>query len=391
MGLKAIVKKNKAVYKAALILRKAPRPFLRFAMNAFHAIGGMDKNKVYFSCFSGRMYNESPKYISEALHEIRPDAKIVFRLNKHGMKQDDIPPYVIKAGQHSLKMLYHMATAKVVVKNAFIEPYMKIYKDQYYVQTWHGDRGLKRIAADIHPDCPPKHPDHKYISLGVSASDFGRDIYFRRALRYEGEMLDVGTPKNDILVNPPEGLAEKVRAKLGIREGEKVLIYAPTFRDATTGSHQKANFSLKKLREALETAHGCKWKILVRGHMLNSGVKGDEGLDVSLYPDVSELLLCCDMLITDYSSIAYDFMLLNRPIIHYHADREDYMLNSRLFVYDPEEMPLEIAHNEEELIKMAVNPADPKENCRKIAEFYGMHEGGNASMEAAKSIAAQLG
>ncbi len=391
VGLKAIVKKNKAVYKAALLLMKAPRPFLRFAMNVFHAFRGVDKKKVYFSCFNGRMYNESPKYICEALHEIRPDAKYVFRLNKEGMKQQDIPDYVVKVGRFSPKMLYHMATARVIVKSALMEPYMKKFKGQFYVQTWHGDRGFKRISSDIHPELPPKDKDYKYMDLGLSASDFGRDICFRRAMRYQGEMLDVGVPKNDILVNPPEGLADKVRAKLGIAADEKVLIYAPTFRNATTGSHQKANFSLKKLRETLETAHGCKWKILVRGHMLNSGVKGDEGMDVSLYPDVSELLLISDMLITDYSSIAYDFMLLNRPIIHFHADREDYMANSRLFVYDPEEAPIEIAHNEEELLKMAANPADPVENCRRISEFFGAHESGNASAEAARRIAAELG
>ena len=391
MGLKAIVKKNKAVYKTALLLRKATHPFLRFAMCACHALRGVDKNKVYFSCFHGRMYNESPKYICEALHEIYPDAKFVFRLNKHGMNQPDIPPYVIKVPQMSLKMLYHMSTARVIVKNTNFKPYMKKFPDQFYVQTWHGDRGVKRIALDAFPDQPHRSPDNKYMDLGLSASDFGRDIYFRRSLRFDGEMLEAGTPKNDILVNPPEGLAEKVRAKLGIAADEKVLIYAPTFRDATTGSHQKANFSLKRLREALESAHGCKWKILVRGHMLNSGVKGDEGQDVSLYPDVSELLLACDMLITDYSSIAYDFVLLDRPIIHFHADREDYMANSRLFVYDPEEMPFEIAHNEEELLKMAVNPADPAENCRAIREFYGTHESGCASMEAAKRIAKELG
>lgn len=390
MGLKAIIKKNKLVYHTALMLRKATHPFLRAAMCAFHALG-VDRKKVYFSCFHGRMYNESPKYICEALHDICPDAKFVFRLNKDGMKQTDIPPYVIKIKQNSLKMLYHMATAKVIVKNTNFKPYMKKFADQYYVQTWHGDRGVKRIAMDAHPDQPNRYPDNKYMDLGLSASDFGRDIYFRRAMRYEGEMLDVGTPKNDILVNIPEGLAGKVRGKLGIAAGEKVLLYAPTFRDKTTGSHQKANFSLKKLKDALENAHNCKWRILVRGHMLNSGVKGDEGMDVSLYPDVSELLLICDMLVTDYSSIAYDFMLLNRPIIHYHADREEYMAQSRLFVYDPEEMPFEIAHNEEELLAMAVNPNDPAENCRRIAEFYGMHEGGNASAEAAKRIAAQLG
>ena len=390
MGLKAIVKKNKLVYKTALIVRDATHPFLRFAMNVFHAFRGVEKNKIYFSCFHGRMYNESPKYICEALHEIYPQGKFVFRLNKDGMAQQDIPSYVIKVKQRSLAMLYHMATAGVIVKNTNFKPYMKKFADQYYVQTWHGDRGFKKIGLDAFPDQPKRCPDNKYMDLGLTGSDFARDISFRRAMRYDGEILNAGVAKNDMLVNPPAGLAEEVRAKLGIKEDEKVLLYAPTFRNATTGSHQKANFSLKKLKAALEEKHGCKWKILVRGHMLNSGVQGDEGMDVSLYPDVSELLLVSDMLITDYSSIAYDFVLLDRPIIHFHADREDYMANSRMFVYDPEEMPLIIAHNEEELIRMALDPADPAENCRAIREFFGVYESGKAARLAAERIRRQL-
>ena len=390
LGLKAFVKKNKAVYKAALIARKAANPLLKTVMTLFHGICGVEKNKVYFSCFHGRMYNESPKYICEALHEIYPEGKFVFRLNKAGMQQDDIPPYVIKVKQLSLKMLYHMATAKVIVKNTNFKPYMKKFADQYYVQTWHGDRGYKRIALDAHPDQPERYPDNKYMDLALAGSTFARDISFRRAFRYDGEILMAGVAKNDILVHPPEGLDQKVRAKLGIKEGEKVLLYAPTFRDKTSGSRQKANFSLKKLKDALENAHGCKWRILVRGHMLNTGVNGDEGTDVSLYPDVSELLLISDMLITDYSSIAYDYILLNRPVIHFHADREEYVEESRKFQFDPEELPFIIAHSEEELIKIAVNPPDAEENCREICDFYGVYESGNAAMQAAEYIRRQL-
>ncbi|MBQ3574135.1 MAG: CDP-glycerol glycerophosphotransferase family protein, partial [Clostridia bacterium] len=328
--------------------------------------------------------------ICEELHAIYPDAKFVFRLSRNGMKQQDIPPYVIKVGQYSLKMLYHMSTAKVIVKNAQFKPYMKKFADQYYVQTWHGDRGIKRIGVEVHPDKNVRSLEGKYMDLALSGSDFGRDICFRRAMQYKGEILDVGVAKNDILVNTPEGLADQVREKLGIRQGEKVLLYAPTFRNSTTGSCQNANFSLKKLKAALEKAHNCKWRILVRGHMLNSGVNGDEGEDVSLYPDVSEILLVSDMLITDYSSIAYDFVLLDRPIIHYQADREDYVANSRMFVYDPEELPFVIAHNEEELLKIAVNPPDPVKNCRDICAFFGIHESGSAAKQAAEYIRRKL-
>ena len=90
MGLKAIVKKNRAVYRLANAVRKLPYPLIRAYMAACHALRGVDGKKVYFSSFSGKLYNENPKYVCEALHEIAPDAKIVFRLNAQGMRQTDV-------------------------------------------------------------------------------------------------------------------------------------------------------------------------------------------------------------------------------------------------------------------------------------------------------------
>lgn len=390
MGLKAAVKKNKAAYKTVLALKKACDLLLKSAMSAFHAVEGVEENKIYFSSFSGGMYNDSPKYICEALHEIYPEGKYVFRLNASGMKQADIPEYVLRVKRCSLRGLREMSTAKVIVKNAYFKPYMKKFADQYYVQTWHGDRGIKRIVMDANPNRKKPFPDTKYMDLALAGSDFGRDICFRRAMRYEGEILEAGVAKNDILLSPPKNICEQVREKLGIGAHERILLYAPTFREKTSGGRQNANFSLKRLREALEAAHGCKWRILVRGHALNTGVGGDEGMDVSRYPDVSELLLISDMLVTDYSSIAYDYALLNRPIIHYHADRAEYTAESRKFLYDPEELPFIIAHNEDELLRIAAAPPDPAENCRAICEFFGVHESGSAARQAAERIRKQL-
>lgn len=388
--MKTFLKNHRALYKAALLVRKLVDAVLRMLMCIFHGICGIEKNKIYFSSFSGGMYNDSPKYICEALHEIYPEGKFVFRLNAYGMKQTDIPDYVIRVRQNSIRALKEMATARVIVKNAYFKPYMKKFADQYYVQTWHGDRGIKRIVMDANPNRKKPFPDTKYMDLALAGSDFGRDICFRRAMRYEGEILEAGVAKNDILLSPPKNICEQVREKLGIGAHERILLYAPTFREKTSGGRQNANFSLKRLREALEAAHGCKWRILVRSHALNTGVGSDEGMDVSRYPDVSELLLISDMLITDYSSIAYDYALLNRPILHYHADRAQYTAESRKFLYDPEELPFIIAHNEDELLRIAAAPPDPAENCRAICEFFGVHESGTATKQIAERIRKEL-
>ena len=132
-----------------------------------------------------------------------------------------------------------------------------------------------------------------------------------------------------------------------------------------------------------------KWEndeFICRGHILNGAVKSDAGIDVSRYPDVSELLLVCDMMITDYSSIAGDYLLMNRPIILYHADVAQYASQERALVFDPEKSPYKIAHNMDELIDIACNFGNAEENCRALYDFYGVKETGKASVLVAERI-----
>ena len=381
MDLKAIIKKNRFVYTAASRLRTLPYPFLRLFMRACHALRGTEKNKIYFSSFGGKLYNENPKYVCEALLRLCPDAKIIFRLNKAGMAQADIPAQVRRVPQFSPAALWHMATSRVLVKNAAFQPWMLKFPDQAYIQLWHGDRGLKAILLDKNPNM--HLPDTAWMDIGVSASRMGSEIYMRRGFGFTGELMEVGYPKNDILVHPPRGLADEVRRELDIPENARCLLYAPTFRDVSSGSAQAANFSLKKLQSTLEARTDEKWIMLTRGHNLNTGVAADAGTDVSAYPDVSRLLLICDMLITDYSSICGDYLLLGRPIILYHADRSEY---DRDLIFDPEASPYRIAHSEEELLALAAEGFDAAENCRALAEFYGMKESGHASELVARRI-----
>lgn len=384
MNLKALIKKNKFVFAAANAVRRAPYPLLRGWMRLCHAVCGVDSNKVCFSSFNGRLYNENPRFICEALHEVCPDAKLVFRLNRAGMSQKNIPEYVTKVGHPSLKGLYHMATSRVIVENTTLLPYMLKFADQKYIQLWHGDRGMKKTLAYLSDDALIRHPDWKLIDLAVTGSEYGTRVNMRNAFGYKGEVMEVGYPRNDILLaNPPE-IREKVRRELNLPENTRFILYAPTFRDV--GGEMSANFSAKRLIDALEKSTGDKWMILNRGHILNTGVHADAGVDVSSYPEVNELLLVCDMMITDYSSIAGDFLMLDRPIILYHADVKQYAEADRGLVFDPEESPYRIAYDMEDLIDIACNFGDAAENCAQLRTFYGVNESGRSCMQTAERI-----
>jgi len=385
--LKALLKKSKFTYKAALILRRLPDPFLAGWMRLCHGMLGVEKNKVYFSSFNGMLPNDNPRAVCERLHEICPEAKLVFRVNGRGMAEET-PDYIRKVPQHSLRGLKEMATSRVIVKNSGMLAWMRKFSDQYYIQTWHGDRGFKKIRLDRNAPEKPLLREAEYLDLMVSGSRFGSEVY-RTAFRFRGEILECGCPRNDILIENPADIAEKTRKELGIAPGVKVLLYAPTFRNSTTGAKFHAPLSLERVKHTLEQATGEKWVCLSRGHVLNIGVQSDAWMDVSRYPDVNPLLLVSDMVISDYSSLAGDFMLLNRPAIFYQPDLEEY-LSERGLYFDPLKSPLIVARTEDELIDILGKPIDGEKNCREVMDFFGSYETGQAALITARRIAEVL-
>ncbi len=392
MSIIAVIKKNPLLYRAADLARRSPWPLLRAIQRACHGLFGVDGRAVYFSSFGGSLYNDNPRAVAEALHEIAPDARIIFRLNRRGMAQGDIPDYVVRVPRRSLRGLRAMATSKVLVKNQQMQGWMLKFPDQFYVQLWHGERGFKRIRLDW-PNPNPRffrlyRREAKQLDLMVSGSDYAtRNIH--TAFDFHGEILECGCPRNDLLLKDPTGVAERVRSALGVPEGAKVLLYAPTFRFANAGGRQVAPLSLEKARACLEGATGGKWVCVTRSHELTRGMASDAALDASDWIEPGELLLATDLLITDYSSIAGDFMLLNRPAVFYQPDIDAYRGERGLY-FDPDQSPLITAHTEAELLDILSRPIDGPANCQAVLDFLGAHETGRAAEAVAQRIAQEL-
>lgn len=355
----------------------------RLLMRLFRAAHGIDANTVLFSSYVGRGYSDNPRRVSEALHALRPQTRIVWQLLP-GVAPEELPDYIEVVPARTLKALRAFSTARCFVDNFNRPHYMLKFPGQLYVQTWHGDRGFKKILFDMNTGEP--FPDGAQMDLAVSGSDFGSRVY-RSAFGYAGEILEAGCPRNDLLLNPPKGLSERVKKALGVPEGARVLLYAPTFRDATAGKPQAAALDLEKARLALERATGARWFCLSRGHDLNRGVSSNAQADASDWPEVGELLLATDLLITDYSSIGGDFMLLGRPAIYFQPDRADY---DRELYFDPDESPLIVAHAEAELMDILSGPIDAEANCRAVLDFFGAKESGHAAEAVARWIADRL-
>ena len=357
------------------------------AMRACRAIFGIDARRVLFSSYAGGGYSDNPRAVSEALHALRPDLTIQWELLP-GAPRDEVPDYVRIVPARSLAAVRAYATCRGFVLNNNRPGYMLKFPGQFYIQTWHGDRGFKRVMYDM--DTDETFPDGGQMDLAVSGSRFASGV-FRTAFRYGGEIMELGCPRNDALVNATPADVARARAALGVAEGTRVLLYAPTFRNGDAGGSHRAPLSLARVRERLEAATGAPWLCLSRGHELSRGVDSDAARDVSDWPDVTALLLACDMLITDYSSIGGDFMLLNRPVIYYQPDLEDYLSKDRKLYFDVDASPLMAVHDEAALMALLSGPIDAGANCRACLDYFGANETGRSARAVAEWISGTIG
>lgn len=347
------------------------------------ATKGIDTNKVVFMSFRGRSYSDNPRVISERLHERRPGTDIVwlFRGDAFREQMKKVPDYVRPVNRESRKSWIELATARVWVDNFTKDPELRGFpKDrQFYVQTWHGDRPIKKIAYDTDASF---YRLEEECSRVVTGSEFGMRMY-RTAFRYKGDYISEGAPRNDILVRNDPADIRRIRAKLGVPEGVKLLLYAPTYREDAAIIPREARMDLARTLDLLEEG-GEKWLCLYRAHYLSEGIDLDAVrgrlIDMSQYEDMSELLLVSDMLLTDYSSCATDYCIMDKPVFMYMADYDHY-LSTRACYYDPHETPLRIAHDQAELEHLIrTTDADTaRANCRALREYYGLRETGRAT------------
>lgn len=379
MNLKSI-KKLPAVYRLLSLLRKTGG---RAWMRAQYRLRGVQKKTVLFTSFKGRACSDSPRFISEALHALRPDVDIVWQLANPA----DAPEYARTVKPRSLAALTELATARCFVDNFNRPIYLEKYPGQLYVQTWHGDRGFKKIMYDMNDGLP--YPDGELMDLAVSGSEFGTGVY-RSAFRYAGEVMELGLPRNDLLVGGDPDRAKQVRRRLGIPMDAMVMLCAPTFRDANAGGAMDAGFDLSRALTALEAGTGRKWLCLTRAHDKNRGIAAPSAMDVTRYPEMAELLLISDLLITDYSSAAGDFVLTGRPAILYQPDLNAYISEDRGLYFDIRTSPFLRAESEGELMNLLKDFSNLPDRSREILDFFRANETGHAAQSVAEWISARI-
>jgi CDP-glycerol glycerophosphotransferase len=274
-----------------------------------------------------------------------------------------------------------------------------------FLQTWHGTP-LKTIAYDnkyvIANPAGFVRDVHEYRRWDyvISPNAFSTEI-LRRAFRgFAGEMLETGYPRNDVLNAPDrDEVRARVRAALGVEDGQTVVLYAPTWRDNLYHEQGPHAYTLALDLDALGRALGEEHVILLRLHFLVAANIGDTAgaavRNVSEYPDIRDLYLAADVMITDYSSAMFDWAVTGKPIVFYTYDLEHYRDEMRGFYFDFEPAaPGPLCRTTDEVISVMTDRdaalAPYAERYARFRERFCHWDDGHASARVVERVFADL-
>ncbi|MER6255813.1 bifunctional glycosyltransferase family 2 protein/CDP-glycerol:glycerophosphate glycerophosphotransferase [Streptomyces sp. NPDC001584] len=301
------------------------------------------KDIVVYDTFQGQGAGDSPRAIHEEL--VRRGEKLEhIWLVRDGRAE---VPATARAVQHgSVESWEVLARARYYVTNDNVPQRFERRSGQVVVQTWHGTP-IKEIGHDFVHDyyTSPEileglEHDSAQWTLLASPSSYATPL-LKRALGYDGEVIEAGSPRTDALVRPDAQRIAEVRRRLGLPEGKKVVLYMPTWRENNEGFSGGYKLDLRIDLDRARRELGEDHVLLIRSHhhvteQVRDGVRDGFVVDVSRWPDAADLLLVADVLISDYSSAMFDFAHTDRPILLFTYDLEHYRGTLRGFNFDLE-------------------------------------------------------
>ncbi|MBY7124810.1 CDP-glycerol glycerophosphotransferase family protein [Bacillus sp. 16GRE42] len=307
------------------------------------------KKLVVFESFSGKQYSCNPRAIYEYMEQQNLGFHMVWSVNNSytaHFEKENIP-YVKR---FSIRWFILMARAQYWVTNSRMPLWLPKPRHTTYVQTWHGTP-LKKLALDMKEVYMPGTTTEKYkmnFQIEVRNWDYllSPNTYstkiFQRAFQFEKHVVESGYPRNDFLyVNNNCKKIDELKKKNGLPLDKKIILYAPTWRDDQFYIKGRYKLDLQLDLNLLQKKLGSDYIILLRMHYLIAEQFDLEPYlgfvyDFSHYSDINELYILADLLITDYSSVFFDYANLKRPIIFYAYDMDSYRDKLRGFYFDLE-------------------------------------------------------
>lgn len=385
----------------------------RYIIYKLRSIGKkVDEKLIIFGCYGGKSYACSPKAIYEFMQNDSrfDDYKFVWAfkdVNKYKYLEENKNTIVVQHGKKEYQK--YMAKAKYWIFNYKIAEHIYPKKNQVFVQCWHGTP-LKRLGCDlIHFDnalntikgIKKRYKiEAKKFSYFISPSKFATEKFISawnlKEIGKDDIIIEQGYPRNDFLFNYTEDDIKSVKEKLGIaEENKKIILYAPTYRgnqhESGVGYVYKEEVDFERMQREL----GKDYIILFRPHYFIANVfdfKKYEGFvyDVSDVDDINELYIISDILITDYSSVFFDYANLKRPIIFHMYDLEHYRDESNGFYFDVNEvLPGNITRKDDELINEIKRCSEEflyDEKYERFNKKYNYLDDGQASERVVREI-----
>ncbi|MGE7882717.1 CDP-glycerol glycerophosphotransferase family protein [Bacillus sp. NPDC094077] len=307
------------------------------------------ENLVVFESFSGKQYSCNPRAIYEHMKQQNLGLYMVWSVNKSytaHFEEANIP-YIKR---FSLRWFVLMARAQYWVTNSRMPLWLPKPRHTIYVQTWHGTP-LKKLAMDMKEVYMPGTTTEKYKKnfqrevqnwdYLLSPNAYSTKI-FQRAFQFEKHVVETGYPRNDFLyVNNNGKKVEELKKKNSLPMDKKVILYAPTWRDDQFYTKGRYKLDLQLDLRLLKQNLSSDYIILLRMHYLVAeqfDLEEHAGFvyDFSHHVDINELYILTDILITDYSSVFFDYANLKRPVIFYTYDIDLYRDKIRGFYFDLE-------------------------------------------------------
>lgn len=358
----------------------------------------INPKKVIVDNFFGKGYGDNPKYIVNQLLKLDDSLDIIWLVNKNSDSLS-LPSDVRTVKYYSIKSAYELATAHIWIDNIKNNYKGKKKKGQFYLQTWHGGIGFKKVEKAAVNTLSDKYvreskADSKQIDLMISNSDWLTRNY-RENFWYAGKIAKTGLPRNDIFFTKIGNVNEKVKKFYGIDSDTEIILYAPTFRNyiSINEQNQICSFDVQRIINTFEKKFNKKFVLVKRMHPnVADEIYIDESdylKDGSRYPDMQELLVASYVLITDFSSSAFDFMLKSDKIFLFASDYENYILNERKMEFDlKEDLPFLFANDENELMNniLLFNEKQMYYDVQEFKNKLGLMDDGKASERVANLL-----
>ena len=356
------------------------------------------RDAVFFVSWKGKSCTDNPLGIAEELRRRGDDREHLWAITDWSVPVPEGGTGVLRGTEEYYEAL---ARSKYLISNDDMQLPFRKRDGQFYLQTWHGTP-LKRIGFDItNPQfiSGTAYFDHlardvAQWDLLLSPNPFSTPI-MRRAFRYDGEIGEYGYPRNDLLCRADTAeVAARVRDRLGLPAGKRVVLYAPTWRDNQVYANgRRYRFDMRLDLERAWRELGEDHVFLIRGHHhmaddVPAGMRDGFALNVTAYPDITELYLVSDVLVTDYSSAMFDYAVTGRPILFFTYDLAEYRDSLRGFYFDFEaEAPGPLLADSAEVIEAirdvdAVAAAHRDAYQRFAARFCSLDDGKAASASA---------